>query len=505
MYSVSRHTQTDDSLETIDPIKIYYIPLSQSIDYIDGGECMICFEKKNILVWNSQIIHSRIKPHFSLYFDKQLLSKFVDEHPHEAFIINEQKTITFDQIEKDWFEEEGNTLPDSLILPFPCGHEICMNCLRRRLNDYSNHPINHQHSHMQCEYPFDSCSSYLKHEHVQKVLDEDDYIQYYTHAMKYEFPGFKKVICPGKMWGTFGSSDISQFVRKDCKSTILVDINMIKECEVGDLIIRCDNLSCYGNFCYHCRENVSFFQESCIDCKVRNENTNPMAFNYFFNTDTDTDTDTDTAVADVGTDVGELVLYRNHQITFQIATSQLLNLISDINSFYICPICKIPMTKTERCNGISHHDIERCFVCGRIGQSIRGLGNHWSTTGIGGCYRFFSDSYTEAFEYNCVENLCHNHEIGECKDPDHQFALAQLEMDRKRAFVLHAINSLLPDLRFRVLDYLYNYYIQSSENNALFNIFYLPEKSTLELLAKYPERYNDYSEKIVLEQIKKMK
>lgn len=488
---ISRHTQTDESLEVIEPIKIYYIPLSYSIEYVPGGECMICFEKKHILVWINKIIHSRIKPSYNLYFDKEAILEFVHNHPHEAFIISEEKIITFDHIEKDWFSD--NILPDSLILPFPCGeHEICMSCLRHRLTDYSNHPINHEHSHMYCEYPFDICSGYLKHEHVKKVLDEDEYINYYTHATKYEFPGFTKIICPGKKWSTFtGISDISQFTREECKSTILVDINRIKDAEIGDLIIHCENLSCYGNFCYHCKENVSFFQESCIDCQVRNENTNPMAFNYYFNTDK--------------SDGNELVLYRNYQITFEIATTQLRDLISDINSFYICPICKIPMTKTEKCNGISHHDIERCFVCGRIGQAIRGLGNHWSSTGIGGCYRFFSDSYTEAFQYNCVENLCHNHEIGECKEEEHQFALTQLEMDRKRAFVLHAINSLLPDLRFKVLDYLYDYYIQSDENNALFNIFYLPEKSTLELIVKYPERYNDYSEKIVLEQIKKMK
>lgn len=479
--SVSRHTQTREISYNL-PLLIYYMPISYESSYEDA-DCSICFKTKSKLKWTSEVVRSRIEPPYHLYFNKDELLKFVDKHPNESFIVKKEFFITFDQIENSWFDDDK--IPDNLILPFPCNkHDICMECLRRILNDYSNHPINIHNSHVQCQYPFAICEERLEHHHVKKILSEEQFLTYYKHADKYEFPGYKKIKCPGKYW----INQNSAFT--DCFSTILVNVSDIKKKEVGDLIMKCDtNISCLGKFCYHCNRALSYFQDSCLDCKMKNENTNPNSYNYFFNT----------PLAENESE-NDFLLYKNEEITFDIAVSQLKMLIKDINSFYICPVCKIPMTKTEKCNGLSHHDIERCFVCGRIGQPIRGLSNHWDENGIGGCYRFYSDSYPILrFKYDCLENLCHNHEIGECSIKEHQFPLIQLEIDRKRAFILHAINSLLPDIRFKVFDHLLEYYKDSMD------IYYLPERETLDLLVNHPERYLDYSEEIVHEQIKKMK
>lgn len=479
---VSRHTQTQKEIEDYFPLFIYYIPLSYDISYVYDGECMICFEKKHRLKWSNKIVRSRIEPPYHLYFDSDALIQFVDKNPNDTFILTNEYIVDFDRIEKSWFRD--NELPDHLILPFPCNkHEICMACLRNILSDYSNHPINHNHSHLTCQFPFENCNGRLEHSHVEKVLNENSYCKYLKHVEIYEFPGFKKVKCPGR----YSILDERQI---ECKAVLLVDIDDIEEREVGDLIMRCVDPLCYGNFCYHCKKSLSYFQESCFDCKMKNENTNPLSYNYFFNTPFNESSGE------------ELVLYRNCEITFDIAVNQLISLIEDINSFFICPICKISMTKSEKCNAISHHEIERCFVCGRIGQAIKGLSNHWNERGIGGCYRFHSDHYPVfLFNYQCLEGLCHNHELGECNVPEHQFSLIQLEIDRKRAFVLHAINSLLPELRFRVYDHLYEYY---SDLDSI-DLFYLPDRSTLELLIEYPQRYTDYSEKIIIEQVEKTK
>jgi hypothetical protein len=458
---------------------------------------MICFQTKPKLEMVTELVRSRKEPPFDVYLSEENLKKFTNSNPYEAWVVKKTKTIGFDSIHKEWFDKG---VPDDLLLTFPCNdHEICVKCLRAIVTDYTCHPINHEHSHMTCMYPFDNCYEKLPHHYLAEILTHDQFIRYLCHAEKFEFPGYEKVKCPGKYW----SHPDSQFI--DCSGTILVNIAEINKSDIGDLVIYCrkgsgTGTACFGNFCYHCKKNLSFFQETCSDCKMKNENTNENSYNYFFNTPfhlpecslfcSESDISNDWCICHLNS---TLRLFRNSEITFEIATTQLINLIDDINTFYICPICKIPMERTEKCNGVSHHDIERCYVCGRIGQEIRGLVDHWNQRGIGGCYRFSSDTYiTENFNYQCLENLCFNHEIGECAIPEHQPALISIQIDRKKAFLLHSINSLLPTLRFKVLDYLVEKY-QGTPNEDL-----LPKKSTLLFLMDHPERYLDYSECIIL-------
>ena len=148
---------------------------------------------------------------------------------------------------------------------------------------------------------------------------------------------------------------------------------------------------------------------------------------------------------------------------------------------------------------MAHHSIERCYVCGRIGYKIKGLGDHWNNYGCNGCYRFDNDAMVSIYvpEYHCNEMFCHNHEKGECTIPDHSIGIEKLILLRKRSCVFHNILSLLPTVRFEVYDQLYDKY---KDNHDYLNL--LPFKQTFLILEKFKERSRDCVEEIVYEQLK---
>jgi hypothetical protein len=193
-------------------------------------------------------------------------------------------------------------------------------------------------------------------------------------------------------------------------------------------------------------------------------------------------------------------LYKNNEITKDEAVEQLLLLLSDINHYMICSICKNSLYKTEKCNALSHHNLERCYACGRIGFQVKGLGDHWNASGIAGCYRFDHDSFIRNYvdDYSCNELSCSNHEKGDCCIPEHQKGIATLELIRKKSCVYHALKSLLPELRFDVYDTLYNYL---KCNNDLQKLDLLPFKQTLVIIASIKNRSRDYSERVVYKQL----
>jgi hypothetical protein len=184
----------------------------------------------------------------------------------------------------------------------------------------------------------------------------------------------------------------------------------------------------------------------------------------------------------------------NKEITIEIAVEQIMNIIENIDTFFICVICKVSLYKTERCNGLSHHNVERCYACGRIGYKTKGLGEHWNPSGYSGCFRFNSDSYikTTIPHYLCNDSICSNHDKGDCTIPEHKLGIDDLEHLRKRSYVYHSIKSLLPEIRFSVYDELYK---RLNDQPELLR--YMPYKQTLVLLTKHKSRYKDFSESIV--------
>jgi hypothetical protein len=375
----------------------------------------------------------------------------------------------------------GRVLPNDLLFQSSCKkHFICVECLGKIVHNYDNHPINNTNSHVYCPYPFEDCVTSIGsrnifvHSAIQKLCKTDDeWTRYITHANQYAFPGQNMLKCPSTSCGCF----------------ILVDHQEIQNSQRGYLIIECtQNESCLKRFCYHCKQELSFIHDTCNDCVVLYENESPNSYNYYYNKSNDAEL----------SHFEDEYLYLNKDLTVDIATSQIASVILDFNNHMICCICKMSVYKTEKCNGMSHHNLERCYACGRIGQKIRGLHEHWSATGVNGCFRFDTDSFVQQRVplFMCCEDTCTNHDKGDCVTPHHQEGISKLAKTRKQACVYHMFKSLPPPLSLQVYDNVYNKYA-----NVPTFIEYLPYKQTLILVHQFKMRYKDYTEEIVYEQL----
>jgi len=420
-----------------------------------------------------------------------------------------------------------NKIPNELLVKSCCNiHYICIRCIRKIINNYDNHPINENNSHMACPYPFKDCvtnigfKNVFNHNLISKICNtEDEWDNYLEHSNRYAFPGYTIIKCPIYNYRTDSK----------CNTDILVENIILKSANKGELVLECSqNNLCLKKFCYCCKEVIYNYYSICYTCKTNYENENPNVYNYYFNknsnlkmdeitneitnritneitneitntNETDSENTNSTIVEDKKTYDESSYLFKNSEITLEEAVRQMLMLLENINNYMICSICKNSLYKTEKCNALSHHNLERCYACGRIGFLIKGLGDHWNVAGISGCYRFDHDSFIKNYvsEYKCTE-YCSSHEKGDCIINDHLNGIEMLNKTRIKSCLFHAINSLLPELRFNVYDDLYNYLKKNKEEY----IEFLPFKQTLILTSVYKERSRDYSEQIIYEQLK---
>lgn len=398
-------------------------------------------------------------------------------------------------IESDYFENKE--IPGELLIKSTCNkHFICISCIKRLVNNYENHPINETNSHFACPYPFKDCvtsigfKNIFDHHLIKKICNEQEWLNYISHAENFAFPGYTIIKCPISYY------KIGERVL--CNTEILLENELIRDTPIGNLIVDCtQNPECLKKFCFNCKQIISYYQTDCFDCKTTYENENPFVFNYYFNKMSQL-VDKIEENESVTINYEETsYLYKNEEITEEIAVEQILNVIKDTNSYFICPICKISLYKTERCNGLSHHNIERCYACGRIGFKIRGLGDHWNTNGLGGCFRFDHDAYVKQYipEYRCNDSFCSNHDRGDCTINDHNKGIEKLQNTRKSAYIYHMLKSLLIDTRFKVYDILYNKLKDTPD------IAYLPYKQTLILLCKLKSHNKDYCENVFYDSI----
>jgi len=421
----------------------------------------------------------------------------------ELYYINKRDDIERDNaslllldLEKHYFK--NSIIPDEILVLSCCKvHYICIGCMRKLINNYEAHVINENNSHFSCPYPFKECvteigfKNVFDHNSIKKIcISESEWVNYTIQAERFAFPGFTIVKCPLNVY--------KRGVISRCNAKVLVENNLIKSVSVGDLIVECSqNEKCLKKFCFSCKQLIHYYQQNCYECKTSYENENPNLYNYYFNKDGGNNIKWGSDDNEYDIDETEY-LYLNKEITVEISIKQILSTMTSIQNQIICSICKISLYKTEKCNGLSHHNLERCYSCSRIGYAIRGLDDHWSIGGVGGCFRFDNDSVVKKYvpEYLCDDSICSNHEIGDCMINEHQIGIQKLNMLRKRAYVYHMLKSLLSDIKFQVYDKLYDI----CKNDSVL-LDFLPYKQTLILLNKFKKQYTNYCEDIVYKQL----
>jgi hypothetical protein len=368
-------------------------------------------------------------------------------------------------------EKLYNGLNEDFIVSNPCGdHSTCIKCLRTLSLDFTNHMINNEHSHIRC-CAQDTCesvmgiSTYFSHYHIKKILTPEEYYVYSEHAETYEFPGFCKKRCP------------------NCSIFNIIPNEKIQENNRGELIVECAQ-SCRRLFCFYCDKIVYGFDiKICNECYSSNILDDPNMLNsYYYKRLEDRKEIND-------------ILYKNKELTNDIILTQLLEIVIDNEDVVIrCFCCLSYLYKTEQCNTLDHCKCEYCYSCGKIGEHIDSyrLGNHWSEYGIKGCPRFNSAPYWNNegnCKYKCIERLCHDYEIGDCKDKDHQEGILNMKEKRKERLVYHKLKSLLREKRSEIISI-------AGDIDILKN--YLPENEIFDDIHGNMDYYYYYDPKIWL-------
>lgn len=403
---------------------------------------------------------------------------------------------------------DGILSDDILFLSVCKEHYLCVQCIRKIIHNYENHPINDQRSHFACPYPFISCETSIgfpnifDHNLIKKVCrTETEWNNYITYVNQYAFPGFTIYKC---LFEVSVPGPNGEYIRNPCDADILIENEALRTLAIGDLIVQCTQ-KCGKRFCYYCKQLIPTYNNDCFECKTTYENEHPNGFNYYFNKYTNPlQEHKPVSQSERSQEENQEFsfnecdyLYMNCELTVEIAVHQIYSTFLNVEYFMICPICKMSLYKTEKCNGLSHHQIERCYACGRIGFRVKGLGDHWNTHGVGGCYRFDYDSFVRSFvpSYLCNDNVCSNYDKGDCKLPEHEEGVTKLAEVRKKSYIYHMLKSLPSRIRFQVYDTLYKEHIDI--------VSMLPYKQTLLIIDSkgYRTRFKDFCEEIVYDQL----
>jgi hypothetical protein len=371
----------------------------------DSFECCICFRNSDKILWNT--------------------------------LKNKPATLN------EWEQSSTPLTNDTFFLGPCCLHVYCVECLRKIALGFDNHPVGPKFSHIPCNPPFEGecftltgMLNYFTHNDIKKILSKEEFEWYSNHVERYQFPGYEVVKCPRPI---YRDGDLTR-----CGAGILVSLEDIQSKDQGNVILFCDqNEQCNRKTCYHCLNLLSRFAKKCEFCITKDESNNPKSFNRYF------------YVVGKRKKDGKNVCYRNEELTVDIVLDQIKEIVIAEKVYVKCLECLVPLFKTEQCNTLSHCRIERCYCCGRSGiRSQSDLGDHWDTTGLKGCPRFDYSKYWNEIAncgFRCEENRCYSDELGDCNRHSHQQGIRNMHEERKKAQVYHAIRSLLPNIREKVL------------------------------------------------------
>jgi hypothetical protein len=263
-----------------------------------------------------------------------------------------------------------------------------------------------------CQYPYSTCEFAYSKPFIRNILKEK-YPIYKLATDSYTYNDYSTGYCPS------------------CES-LLVFEDDIDYSEIYDCVY------CLKSFCFGCKKESSIEITNCNICSGFNI-INPYTFNYFFyKKDRNSLTD---------------YFYLNIEVDPEEACKQLLEKIEDLS--VRCPVCITPVQRSEQCNALKHCHVEICYICGKFTEIGKEHEDHWSARGLG-CARFESDPiYSQLTpSYKCKEGLCYSHNMGDCKDPTHSFGKDDNNLFKRKQYVYHALKSLLPRIRYKVIDLL---------------------------------------------------
>lgn len=324
----------------------------------------------------------------------------------------------------------------SKLIYQPCNiktHKICKDCLSKTLGQI---PIGEKNPVVKCQYPFVECQSkkFYKDEIIFKFL-KDRFFIYKEAKEKYLHPDYYIKVC--------GECNTTGYVLK-------------KDIDILNFSRYMCNHCCSIN-CFTCSEKTNQYN-SCDQCYSYNFYNNPVNFNYFFPKPKNK----------------RLYLTDYKFLNKELDSKFLINFISkrfqNEQVYVSCPVCEIPIEKSEDCNSIIHCHVEICNVCGMFSNVGEQLFDHWSSRGLKGCPRWDTDSCikNDVKNFVCVERQCYGHVEGNCDIKDHTQGVLEYKTYKKKKLMYHFLINIPQEIRTNVMN-----------NLPVALVKYLPEEKNL--------------------------
>lgn len=162
-------------------------------------------------------------------------------------------------------------------------------------------------------------------------------------------------------------------------------------------------------------------------------------------------------------------LVKNKHLTVEMIWGQMENLLKQKVVHSECFKTGTMIYKTDKCNGLSHCGIEKCYISGRTTPLNEKLeSSHWNPLGhCGAVPRFDNDPYWNQVamcNWICQEGKCYN-ENKDCTNILHAPGIKRYHEERKYYHVFHLLRSIPPQLKCKIYEELDKYKKQLGQTN----------------------------------------